>query len=805
MQTLWQDLRYGCRMLLKSPGFTLVAVLALALGIGANTAIFSVVNAVLLRPLPFAEADRLVMLSERHEQIPRRQISYPNFLDWRKRNQVFEAMSTIRGYALTLTGIGEPEMLDASMVSADYLSIMRARPVLGRDFLAEEDKPGAGAVTILSHGFWQRRFGGDANILGRSITLDNKPFTIIGVMPKNFRHQGTPDLFVLMGQWTNQEGWMERDVRVAGFVVARLKPGVTIDQARANMDQVSKRLLEQYPKYNLGVGYHSIRVVSLHENIVGDVRPALLIILGAVGLVLLIACANVANLLLARAATRQKEFAVRLALGAGRRRITRQLLTESVMLGLMGGVTGVLLAWWVVDLLAAAETRAIPRLAELGVDYRVLGFAFLLSLSTGIVFGLAPAWQVSGHGLHETLKEGSRAAGDGRSGKLRSALVVTEVALALVLLVGAGLLIKSFARLLESNPGFEAKNVVTMDIGLPRLRYSDVGQINRFYQQLLEGVAALPGVEAATVSNGLPGLNRDWQTDIAIKGRPRAKTDDLINVDWSIISSDYFSTMRTPLLQGRAFTPQEVQGGLPVVIVDEHLARQFWPDGDALGKHILYDSATPHEIIGIARNVKTYGTEADARIKIYTPLGRTDLNRAVLAIRTTNANLQGLVSAVIREVHVLDKDLPVAEVETMEQILAREVSPQRFGTLLLTIFAAVALVLAAVGVYGVMAYSVAERTREIGIRLALGAQSGDVLKLIIKQGMMLALTGVAIGVAASLAVTRLMASMLYGVSASDPVTFVGVALLLTVVALLACYIPARRATKVDPMVALRYE
>ncbi|MBA3441911.1 MAG: ABC transporter permease, partial [Pyrinomonadaceae bacterium] len=467
--------------------------------------------------------------------------------------------------------------------------------------------------------------------------------------------------------------------------------------------------------------------------------------------------------------------------------------------------TGVLLAWWVVDLLAAAETRAIPRLAELGVDYRVLGFAFLLSLITGIVFGLAPAWQVSGHGLHETLKEGSRAAGDGRSGKLRSALVVAEVALALVLLVGAGLLIKSFARLLESNPGFEAKNVVTMDIGLPRLRYSDVGQINRFYQQLLEGVAALPGVEAATVSNGLPGLNRDWQTDIAIKGRPRAKTDDLINVDWSIISSDYFSTMRTPLLQGRAFTPQEVQGGLPVVIVDERLARQFWPNGDALGKYILYDSATPHEIIGIARNVKTYGTEADARIKIYTPLGRTDLNRAVLAIRTTNANLQGLVSAVIREVHALDKDLPVAEVETMEQILAREVSPQRFNTLILTIFAAVALVLAAVGVYGVMAYSVAQRTREIGIRLALGAQSGDVLKLIIKQGMMLTLTGVAIGVATSLAVTRLMASMLYGVSATDPVTFVGVPMLLTVVALLACYIPARRATKVDPMIALRYE
>ncbi|MBA2645733.1 MAG: ABC transporter permease [Pyrinomonadaceae bacterium] len=802
MTSLLQDARYAARALAKRPAFTFVAVLTLALGIGANTAIFSVVNTVLLRPLPYPEADRLMMLSERHEQIPTRFISYPNFLDWRTHNQVFEAMSTIRGLSLTLTGTGEPESLDGRMVSSDYFSIMRASPSLGRDFLAEEDKPGAAGVTILSHGFWQRQFGGDANVLGRTITLDDKSFTVIGVMPQSFRHQGTPDLFVLMGQWTNQNNWMGRDVRLAGFVVARLKAGVTLEGARADMDAISKQLLQQHPIANLG---HSIRVVSLYENIVGDARPALLIMLGAVGLVLLIACANVANLLLARAANRQKEFALRTALGASRWRIVRQLLTESVMLAFLGGGAGLLFAWWGVDLLAAAEPRGVPRLAELGVDNRALVFTFLLSLLTGIVFGLAPAWHISGRGLHQTLKEGSRAVSTGRGGKLRRALVVAEVALAMVLLGGAGLLIKSFARLLASDPGFEAKNVVTAEIGLPRLRYSDAGQVSRFYQQLLERLEALPGVEAATITNSLPGLGQEWQTDIAIKGRPRAKTDDLINVDWAIISSDYFITMKVPLAEGRAFTPQEARDGLPVVVVDERLARQFWPNGDALGKHILYDSATPHEIVGIARNMKTYGTVADARIKIYTPLGRADLKRATLAIRTTNTHSQGIITAATREINALDKDLPVTDVETMERILAREVSPQRFNTLLLTVFASVALMLAAVGIYGVMSYMVAQRTHEIGIRMALGAQRSDVLRLVMGQGLRMTVAGVAAGLLACFALTRVMANLLFGVSATDPATFIIISLLLAGVALIACYVPARRATKVDPMIALRYE
>ena len=789
-------------MLVKKPGFTIITIITLALGIGANTAIFSVVNTVLFRPLPYEEADRLVILSEGNEQVPARAISYPNFLDWRERNQSFEAMSTIRGWQLTLTGAGEPESLNGRMISADYFSVMRARPLLGRDFLPEEDKAGADPVTILSYGLWQRRFGGDENIIGRAITLDDRPFTVVGVMPQSFRHQGTPDLFVLMGQWTGQGNWMQRDVRVAGFVVARLKPGVTLQQARANMDAVSEQLIEQYPRYNSG---HHINIASLYENTVGDARTSLMMMLGAVAFVLLIACANVANLLLARAATRRKEFAIRAALGASRARVIRQLLTESMLLAFAGGALGLLLALWGIDLLRAAEPGSIPRMAELSLDRRVLVFTLSISALTGIIFGLAPALQITRDGLHKKLKESSKTTSEGRAGKIRGWLVVAEVALALVLLIGAGLLIKSFARALESDTGFDPANVLTMRLSLPRARYSENEKVNRFHQQLLERVAALPGVEAASISNDLPTFISGWQTDIAIKDRPAIKPGEELHVDWGIVSADYFAAMKIPLIRGRVFTPHEIESGAAAVVIDETMQQRFWPGEDALGKYILYDSPTPHEVIGVVKSVKRYGGETPPRGRIYTPLSRMTLWRASLAIRLTSSDTAGVVAAVTREIHAADKDLPVSEVETMRSLLAQEISPQRFNTMLLSLFAASALILAAVGLYGVMSYSVAQRTQEIGIRMALGAQRRDVLSLVVRQGMMLTLAGVAVGLLAAFALTRLMSSLLYGVSAADPLTYAATSLLLTGVALGACFVPARRATRVDPMVALRYE
>ncbi|HEV2708113.1 MAG TPA: ABC transporter permease [Pyrinomonadaceae bacterium] len=801
LESFWQDLRFGTRVLVRKPGFAATAVLTLALGIGANTAIFSVVNAVMLKPLPYEDADRLVMLTERHEKIPTRAVSYANFLDWRDRNQAFEAMSTVRRWYLTLTGTGQPERLAAGMVTSDYFSIMRVKPLMGRDFLREEDRPGANYVTILSYGFWQSRFGGDESIIGQSITLDNRPFTVIGVMPPVFRQDDSPPLWVLIGPWTVQQDWMKRDMRTAGSVIARLKPGVTLAAARADMSAVKEELIRLHPWTNAG---HTITVKTLYENVVGETRQSLLLLLGAVGFVLLIACANVANLLLARAAARQKEFAVRSALGASRLRLVRQMLTECVLLALLGGVCGLLLAWWGLDLFKAANPSGIPRLEELSLDYRVLGFTLLVTLLTGLLFGLAPARQIRTQGLNEMLKEGVKGTTGGGQGRLCGAFVVAEIALALVLLIGAGLLARSLARLLNSDFGFDARHVATLGIALPSSRYAERERIGQFYQQLLERVAALPGVEAVSLSNEIPGRETGWTNDIAIPGHPQIKPGGEINVDWGIISADYFEVMRIPILRGRAFTPQEVAEGSPVVIIDERLAREFWPNGDAIGQHLLYDSPTPHQIVGVIKNVRNYGTGAESRIKIYTPLNRSRLAASTLAVRTTT-DLRGLSALLTREIHAIDKELPVSEMGTVEQSLSHEISARRVSTVLLGVFSAVALVLAAIGIYGVMAHTVAQRTHEIGVRMALGAQKRDVLRLVIGQGMRLALIGVGVGLAASFALTRVLSSLLYGVSASDPLTFASIALLLTLVALLACYIPARRATKVDPMIALRYE
>jgi putative ABC transport system permease protein len=760
---------------------------------------FSVINAVLLQPLPFAEPDRIVWMNESGPEIKNRQLSYPNFVDWRRRNQVFESMSLFRGWSVNLTGTDKPENLDARGVTSDYFKVMRATPVLGRDFTPEDDQPGAAAVTIISYGFWQQRFAGDPNIVGKQILLEDQPHTIIGVAPSDFTHHGPPPLWVLLGPLN----WKERDVRIAGNVIARLKPGVTIDQARAEMNRISQQLRQEHPVANAGADI--VNVVSLQESITGRVTVALKILFVAVALVLLIACANVANLLLARAATRRKEFAVRAALGASRLRLVRQMLVESLVLAFAGGVLGLMLATWTMALLSRVAHETVPRMHGLAINGKILTFNLAVSLLTGVLFGVLPALRSSRTDLHETLKDSSSTTTDTTGKKLRGTLVVAEVALSVALLVGAGLLVKSLVRLFQADNGFDPNGVLTMELKVSRNRGRNLPELSRLLHQVLQGVQAQAGVEKAALSAAVPGRDSGWQNDIAVEGEGPRKKGELINVDWSIVSADYFQTMKIPLLRGRTFTQDEDEQGKPVVLVDENLARRFWPNEEALGKHIKYDSATPHEIIGIVPAVKTYGSEATPLIRIYTPMGRAPQRNATLSIRANNVDAKTLTAAVMRTVHEIDKDLPLAEVATLDDILARESSTRRFNTGLFSVFAALALALAVTGVYGVLSYSVSQRTHEVGIRMALGAGRRDLLRLFMQQGMRLVLLGLVIGLGGAFVLTRLMSSLLFGVSANDKVTFVVVALGLTIVGVCACYLPARRATKVDPLVALRYE
>jgi putative ABC transport system permease protein len=803
---MFSDLHFALRLLTRQPAFTAIALLTLALGIGANTAIFSLINAVLLRPLPYNEADRLVWLTERGDRIPARWISYPNFLDWRERNQSFESIALIRGWQMTLTGDGEAQSINARLVSADYFRVMGTRPMFGRDFNSEEDTFGAPRVVALSHAFWQSQYGGDPDIVGKAITLDNQSFNVIGIMPPEFQHHGPPALWIPTEQVAEPgSGWYRREDRVAGFVIGRLKPHVTIEQARSDMKSVERQLIDQYPMQN---GGNTIQLVTLQESIVGDSRQLLLLLFAAVGVVLLIACANVANLLLARAATRRKEFAIRAAMGASRSRVLRQLLIESVLLAVVGGALSLLLAGWCLDLLVRFAPQNLPRMAGVTIGWQVLGFTLGLSVLTGIIFGIAPAWQSTRIDLHETLRESGRTTTDARSGRLRNAFAVAEVALAMVLLVGSGLLIKSMVRLVASDPGFNSRGVLTMQV-LPRQAYNGRQQLAQFYSQLLERITALPGVEAASVLNDdLPGLEPGWQNDInpEVDGEYlNIKPGELINVDWGIVSADYFKTMGISLKQGRSFTRQEAALGTRVVLVDEQLARRFWPNGDAVGKHIKYDGPNPHEIIGVVGDVRNYGSETQGRIKIYTPFERWPLPRATLAVRTAGVEPANLIQSIKGEVQTINPNVPIDEIATLDDRLAQNIAPRRFITALLGVFAVVALLLAAIGIYGVMSYSVTERTHEIGVRRALGAQDSDVLGIVMRRGLVLTLIGTVIGLGASLALSRVLTNLLFGVSSLDPLTFAGVALILAIVSLLACYVPARRATKVDPMVALRYE
>ncbi len=802
METLLRDVRYGIRSLIKRPGFTIVALIALALGIGANTAIFSLVNGVLLRPLPFAEPDRLVwMWGNIRNGINRASVSPPDFLDYRHENKTFEefAASFTMPLALNLTGSGEPERLSAAGITGNYFQALGAKPLLGRTFVLENEKPGNDQVVVLSYALWQKRFGGDPEIVGRTIALDGKAREVIGVMPLHFNFPRAAGLWIPI----NFDIDPDMKLRKAHFMrpIGKLKEGVTIAQAQADIDLIAGRLEEQYPESNTGWG---LRLVSLREQLVGNTRPTLFILLGAVGFVLLIACANVANLLLVRAAARQKEIALRTALGAGRFRIVRQMITESVLLALIGGTLGTLLAIWGVDLLVTLSADNIPSTAQISIDATVLGFTLLISLLTGVLFGLAPALRTMNLNLTDSLKEGGRSGSEGaRRNRTRSVLVVIESAVAVMLLVGAGLLVRSLIQLQNTSPGFDAHNVMTMNLTLSREKYSTPEKASSFFQELEGRVRGLPGVESVGLVTELPLSGQLNDMPFTVEGRPPVTIDQAFDADFRRVNQHYLSTLRIPLLRGRNFTEQEVRQSAKVLLISELLASQVFPNEDPLNKRlIMVMGPQPWEIIGIVGDIRDRALETQPFPAMYMPTyanGRTNL------VIRTKGDPTSITTAVRKEVHAIDPDQPVADVKTMEQWLETAVAAPRYRTLLLGLFALLALVLASTGIYGVMSYSVAQRTHEIGVRMALGARQLDVMKLVVRQGMGLVLIGVAVGLAGAFALTRVMSSLLFGVGAKDPVTFVVVATLLTLVALVACYVPARRATRVDPLVALRYE
>ncbi len=813
MNTLLQDIRFGLRMLLKSPGVSIVATIALALGIGANTAIFSVVNGVLLRPLPFPEPESLFAIFE--TDTSRGYVSgshsYPNFFDLRSQTSVFEHVSTYRTGDFIMTGRGEPARLQSGVVTADLFPLLRVQPMLGRTFLPDEDKPSDARVVILSHALFQRRFGGDPSIINQSLTLDGRSFTVIGVMPPSFEFpiQNEPvELWTtIAGDASGKEPVTTQ--RGAHFlrVIGRLKPGVSEDQAQAELTAIAARLEQQYPDENTRKG---LRMESALSALVGDVRPALLILLGAVACVLLIACANVANLLLARATGRHKEMAIRAALGASRIRVIRQLLTESLLLSLLGGALGLLLAVWWSDLLIALGKEDIPRALEVAIDWRVLTFTLGVSLLTGLIFGLAPAFHSSKTELVESLKEGGRGTSEGaRRNRVRNVLVVSELAIAVVLLVGAGLLIQSLWRLQKVNSGLEPENVLTAIVTLPETKYKYEKQ-TQFFIDLKSRLETTPGVQSASTIFPLPLSGDRFSISFEIEGRPLPPKDHP-SADFFTTGVGYFRTMGIPIVKGRDFEDRDKHGATPVIIITETFAKQQFPNEDPIGKRIKPgissiegEDSVMREIIGVVGDVRNRTLSTEPRAAYYVPHTQIPFSQMIAVVKTKNEP-RSLISAVTKEVAAMDQDIPLFGVKTMQEYLSASVAAPRFSTTLLSIFAAVALVLTMVGLYGVMSYSVAQRTNEIGIRLALGAQSRDVLLMIVKQGSLLIGLGLGIGLLGAFAATRVITSLLFGVTAKDPFTFAAVAVMLALVALMACYIPAWRATKVDPMEALRCE
>jgi len=804
METLWQDLRYGFRMLARNPGFTAVAVLTLALGIGANTAIFSVVNAVLFQPLDYEEPDRLYLLWTTNPGWARPEsASLPDFLDWREQNQVFEDLAAISRRSLNLTGDGEPERLIGSYVSSSFFSLLRVQPSAGRGFLPGEDAPGAEHVAVLGYGLWQRRFGADPSLVGKTISLNGNDHTVVGIAPEDFQlFQGT-DLWLPLALDASQPQFGRRSdfLRVLG----RLKPDVREDRAQAEMTTIAKRLEQEYPQTNTNIG---VVLVPLHEHFVGNVRPALLVLLGAAGFVLLIACANVANLLLARAASREKEVAIRAALGASRFRLVRQLLTESVLLALLGGSGGLLLAMWGTDGLVRLSPAGLPRLNEIAVNEWVLGFTLLVSVIAGVLFGLVPALHASRLEMHESLKEGGRGSADqGGRRRLRSVLVVSEVALALMLLIGAGLMITSVYRLQQVSPGFNTENLLVGRVNLPAAKYSNPSEILGFSEQLIERLEGMPGIRAVTTTDDYP-LSSGSYLSFVVEGRPAPPPSQVVDAIVISVTPGYHRALGILLVRGRAFTRQDGPGDRLVVVINQAMAKKHFPSEDPIGQRLAYDGpdGQPNwrEIVGVVADVRHEGLDQDAYPEFHMPFSQKP-SRGMTVLVRTESDPSALVGAVRGAVQAIDPNQPVYAVRTMDTILSRSVAQQRFTMVLLGMFATVALVLAAIGIYGVISYSVSRRTHEIGIRMALGAQPRDIFRLVVGQGMVLTLIGVGVGLAGAFALTRFLESLLFGVSATDPATFAGVALLLAAVALLACYLPARRATKVDPLVALRYE
>ncbi len=816
MDSLLKDIRYGLHMLVKQPWFTVVAVLTLALGVGANSAIFSIVNSLLLNPLPYRDSGQLAIIWS-HSPGANVDKDWPSpgqYQAIKANSTVFEDIALVHGRSLNVGGLSNPTRAGAIDASSNFLPLLGAKPLMGRLFLPEEDTPDRPKTVILSNAFWRREFGGNENVLANSLMLNGEKYQIVGVMPAGFSvgyevvptvaSVPEPDLFMPlpMSAEDRQEQGDENY-----NLVARLKPGASITQAQSELDVATRRLAEQFPDSYPATRRFSFSIKPLLEQVVGDVRRPLILLLAAVGCVLLIACANVANLLLTRATAREREIAIRSALGAARIRIIRQLLTESVLLSIVGGILGLLLAYWLLDVLRWLSPNNIPRLPAIRMDGRVLAFTSLISVLTGVLFGMVPALRTSNLKLSESLKEGARNVAGGRHEKLRKLLVISELALSLVLLISAGLLIRSFMSVERVNPGFNAQNVMGMRLSVAGTSYKgDRRQI--FYSELLERVRRLPGVQSAAIADNLPLSGGIGWGSISIEGYQPSNGQDMIQSDARVAGVGYFETMQIPLLNGRLFDEHDTEKSAQVIVIDEKMARSYWPNSNPLGGRIKFgapESKNPWmTIVGVVGSVKQYDLESEGRVTMYFPASQALGSTMYLVARTSTAP-SSVAATVTSEVRSMDPNVPIFDVRTMDQRLSESLARRRFAMLALGVFAGLALLLTIIGIYGVISYSVAQRTNELGIRLALGASQFDVLRLVLSAGLKMALVGIASGIVISFAVTRFLSSLLFGVRPTDFFTFGALSLLLIVVSLLACYLPARRATKVDPLVALRYE